>query len=45
LERIRAEIEQAYQTLSDPEKRQAYDAGLSASPTPGSRHRPDREGG
>lgn len=36
-DRIRAEIEQAYQTLTNPEKRQAYDAELaSAHP----QHRP-----
>lgn len=42
LERIRTDIEQAYQTLSDPERRQAYDAELSASPTQAPRHRPGR---
>ena len=31
LEHIRDEIEQAYQTLSNPEKRQAYDVELKAS--------------
>lgn len=30
LDQIRAEIEQAYQTLSNPEKRRAYDAELAA---------------
>ncbi len=43
LEHIRTEIEMAYQTLSDPDKRQAYDIGLGAG-TETRKTRPPDEG-
>jgi curved DNA-binding protein CbpA len=42
LDRIRTEIEQAYLTLSNPEKRQVYDAELAAGHPGQAQHRPYR---
>lgn len=41
LEHIRDEIERAYQTLSDPEKRRAYDHALTACAQPRQARQPD----